>query len=106
MQFWAYTRSDFAVEPLTGIANLSLYFSTDSANRSLGIKLKKTYDVKLAYLAKTFAEGKNDFIAIQDKAAIPCPENAKKIKLISDQGIKFWSSIDECPAIQRAFFMF
>jgi len=85
-QFWAYTRSEFAVEPLMGIANLSLYFSTDSANRSLGIQLKKKHDVKLAYLAKTFAEGKLDFANIQEKAAVPCPENAKKIKLISESG--------------------
>jgi hypothetical protein len=86
VQFWAYTRSEFAIEPLTGIANLSLYFSTDSANRSLGIRLKKKHDVKLAYLATNFAEGKADFKEIQDKPAAMCPENRKQIKLISEKG--------------------
>lgn len=86
VQFWAYTRSDFAVPVLINIPNLSLYFSTDSANRVLGIKLKKQYGVKLAYLANTFAEGKEDFATIQDKAAVPCPENNRKLKLITDKG--------------------
>jgi hypothetical protein len=86
VQFWAYTRSDFAVPILVGIDNLALYFSTDSANRALGIKLKKQYGVKLAYLANTFAEGKEDFRQIQDKSAVPCPENNKKLPLISEQG--------------------
>jgi hypothetical protein len=86
VQFWVYTRSDFAVPHLVGLDNLSLYFSTDSDNRALGIKLKKQYGIKLAYLANTFAEGKADFKAIQDKAAVPCPENNRKIKLITEKG--------------------
>lgn len=86
VQFWVYTRSDFAIPHLVGLDNLSLYFSTDSDNRALGIKLKKQYGIKLAYLANTFAEGKADFKAIQDKAAVPCPENNKKIKLITEKG--------------------
>jgi ferredoxin len=86
VQFWAYTRSDFAVPLLIDIPNLALYFSTDSANRALGIKLKKQYGVKLAYLANTFAEGKEDFQAIQEKSAVPCPENNRKLPLISEQG--------------------
>lgn len=86
VQFWAYTRSEFAVPILIDIENLALYFSTDSANRALGIKLKKQYGVKLAYLANTFAEGKADFAQLQDKSAIPCPENNKKLPLISQEG--------------------
>ncbi len=86
VQFWAYTRSDFAVPILADIPNLALYFSTDSANRVLGIKLKKQYGVKLAYLANTFAEGKDDFKKLQEKSPIPCPENNRKVKLISEQG--------------------
>jgi hypothetical protein len=86
VQFWAYTRSDFAVPMLIDLPNLALYFSTDSANRALGIKLKKQYGVKLAYLANTFAEGKADFKELQEKSAVPCPENNKKIALISTAG--------------------
>jgi hypothetical protein len=86
VQFWVYTRSEFAVPYIVGIENLAAYFSTDSANRALGIKLKKQYGIKLAYLANTFAEGKADFAEIQDKSPIPCPENNKKIPLISEKG--------------------
>lgn len=86
VQFWAYTRSDFAIPMLTGIDNLSLYFSTDEANKDLGFELKEKYDVKLAYLAKDFATGKADFKTIQDKSAIPCPENNRKLQLISEKG--------------------
>ena len=86
VQFWAYTRSDFAVPHLFDLANLGLYFSTDSANRALGIRLKREYGVKLAYLANTFAEGKDDFKKLQDKSAVPCPENNRKLPLISQEG--------------------
>lgn len=88
VQFWAYTRSDFAVEILTGfdIPNLALYFSADSANKELAWQLKREYGVKLAYLAKDFATGKSDFNEQQEKSAIPCPENNKKIPMISEKG--------------------
>jgi hypothetical protein len=86
VQFWAYTRSDFAVPLLINIPNLSLYFSADAANRELAWELKREYSIKLAYLARDFATGKADFKIIQEKSAIPCPENNKKISLISTNG--------------------
>lgn len=86
VQFWAYTRSDFAIPLLINIDNLSLYFSADSANRDLAWKMKREYGVKLAYLAKDFATGKADFNEQQDKSAIPCPENNRKLPLISTNG--------------------
>ena len=86
VQFWAYTRSDFAVPILQGISNLGLFFSTDDDNRELGKSLKQTYGVKLAFLAKTFAEGKAGMLPISPKSAIPCPENNGKIKMIDEGG--------------------
>jgi hypothetical protein len=87
VQFWAYTRSEFAVPILQGISdNLGLFFSTDSDNKELGKELKSVHGVKLAYLANTFAVGKEDFKAIQEKAAVPCPENNKKLPMISVNG--------------------
>lgn len=86
VQFWVYTRSDFAVPILRGIANLSLYFSTDDDNWQLASELKQEHGVKLAYLAQNFAMGKERMLTIVNKAAIPCPENAKKLKLITDKG--------------------
>jgi hypothetical protein len=86
IQFWVYTRSDFAIGILTGIENLSLYFSTDDDNFQLATNLKKNTGVKLAYLANNFAMGKERMLQISAKSAIPCPENAKKLPLISEKG--------------------
>jgi len=86
VQFWAYTRSDFAIPMLKGIPNLGLYFSTDVDNKPVALELKKKHDVKLAYLAKDFATGKSDMKAVSNKSAIPCPENNKKVPLISEKG--------------------
>ena len=86
VQFWAYTRSDFAVPILYDVDNLSLYFSADSANRELAWEMKRQYGVKLAYLAKDFATGKKDFNEKQEKSAIPCPENNRKLPMISTNG--------------------
>jgi hypothetical protein len=86
VQFWVYTRSDFAVPVLQNIPNLALYFSADDANFELASKLKETTGVKLAYLAENFAAGKERMLEITVKSAVPCPENNKKLKLISDKG--------------------
>jgi hypothetical protein len=86
IQFWVYTRSDFAVPILTGVDNLSLYFSTDDDNWQLASELKRDNGVKLAYLANNFAMGKERMLSITVKAAVPCPENNKKLPLISDKG--------------------
>jgi hypothetical protein len=85
-QFWAYTRSVFAVPILKDIPNLGFYFSTDSANKELAISLKETHGIKLAYLAQTFALAKDDMLAITGKTGVPCPENNKKLPLISEKG--------------------
>jgi hypothetical protein len=86
VQFWVYTRSDFAVPVLQNIPNLALYFSADDANFELASKLKETTGVKLAYLAENFAAGKERMLEITVKSAVPCPENNKKLKLITDKG--------------------
>lgn len=86
VQFWVYTRVKTSAVMLKGIENLSLYFSTDSENKDTAIELSKHHEIKLAYLADTFAIGKQDFAELLGKTAIPCPENAKKIPLISQKG--------------------
>lgn len=86
VQFWVYTRSDFAIPLLKGIDNLALYFSTDDDNWEIASKLKSDTGVKLAYLAQNFAMGKERMLAITVKSAIPCPENNKKIPMISEKG--------------------
>ena len=86
IQFWVYTRVEIAALMLKGIANLSLYYSTDSENKQIGVSLKKDHGVRLAYLAKNFAIGQADMKELFNRPAAKCPENLKAIPLISTNG--------------------
>jgi hypothetical protein len=85
-QFWVYTRVESAAVILKDIANLSLYYSTDSENKSIGVTLKNDHGVKLAYLAKNFQVGQADMKEMIGKVGAKCPENKKAIPLISTKG--------------------
>jgi hypothetical protein len=86
IQFWVYTRVKSAAVMLKGIDNLSLYYSTDSENKAIGIGLKTDHGIRLAYLAKNFAIGQADMKALTNKPGAKCPENLKAIPLISQKG--------------------
>ena len=86
IQFWVYTRVKSAAIILKDIPNLSLYYSTDSENKSIGIGLKTDHGIRLAYLAKNFAIGQADMKALTSKPGAKCPENKKAIPLISTNG--------------------
>jgi len=86
IQFWVYTRVRSAAVILNGIDNLSLYYSTDSENKAIGIELKTTNGIRLAYLAKNFAIGQADMKELTNKPGAKCPENLKAIPLISNAG--------------------
>jgi ferredoxin len=85
IQFWVYTRVSAAAKILKDIANLGLYYSTDSENKDIAQELSRE-GIKLAYLSTTFALGKEDMLNLIGKSAVKCPENNKKIPLISKQG--------------------
>jgi hypothetical protein len=86
IQFWVYTRVRSAALILNGIDNLSLYYSTDSENKAIGIELKTNNGIRLAYLAKNFAIGQADMKELTNKPGAKCPENLKSIPLISQKG--------------------
>jgi hypothetical protein len=86
IQFWVYTRVKSAALILNGIDNLSLYYSTDSENKAIGIGLKTNHGISLAYLAKNFAIGQADMKELSGKVGAKCPENKKAIPLISQKG--------------------
>jgi len=86
IQFWVYTRVKSAALILKDIPNLSLYFSTDSENVKTGVDLKIKNGVRLAYLAKNFETGQADMKQMLGKPGAKCPENAKRIPLISTTG--------------------
>jgi hypothetical protein len=86
IQFWVYTRVKTAALILKDIANLSLYYSTDSENKAIGIGLKTDHNISLAYLAKNFLVGQADMKELTGKVGAKCPENKKAIPLISTKG--------------------
>ena len=86
IQFWVYTRVKSAALILNDVPNLSLYYSTDSENKAIGIDLKTNHGVSLAYLAKYFLIGQTDMKELTGKVGAKCPENNKQIPLISTKG--------------------
>ena len=86
INFWVYTRVPSAAKILKGLDNLSIYFSTDSENKEIAIKLNKKNGIKLAYLADTFAMGQADLKEMIGKVGAKCPENKKAIPLIDKDG--------------------
>ena len=85
VQFWVYTRVPTAAIILKGIDNLSLYFSTDEENVGHAKNLS-VLGIRLAYLADTFAMGQTEMKNLIGKVGGKCPENAKRIPLISEKG--------------------
>lgn len=87
IQFWVYTRVKNAALILDGIPNLSLYYSTDSENAAIGHELRSnSKTLRLAYLAKTFADSQEAMKELTGKVGAKCPENNKSIPLISTNG--------------------
>jgi len=86
IKFWVYTRVHAAAVMLKGIPNLSLYYSTDSENKEIGVSLKKDHGIRLAYLAQNFAIGQADMKELFNRPGAKCPENLKSIPLISNAG--------------------
>jgi len=86
IKFWVYTRVQSAAVILKDIPNLSLYYSTDSENKQIGVSLKKDHGIRLAYLAKNFAIGQADMKELFNRPGAKCPENLKAIPLISNAG--------------------
>ena len=86
IQFWVYTRVQTAAVMLKNIPNLSLYYSTDSENKQIGVSLKQDHGIRLAYLAKNFAIGQADMKELFNRPGAKCPENLKAIPLISTAG--------------------
>jgi hypothetical protein len=101
INFWVYTRSFtdecFVIDILSGIPNLTLYLSADPVNIDLANKVAGDYPgVLIATVAQTFAEARETIID-ESRKTYPCPENGKRIPLISAKG-SACISCGICPA--------
>src|SRR5687768_6071074 len=88
VRFWVYTRSfdPSALDVLPVLAdlpNLSVYLSVDPDNLAAAKEARRRNSwVRWAYLAETFADGRADLATLPGKR-YPCPENGRRIPLIS-----------------------
>ncbi|WP_156036454.1 hypothetical protein [Blastococcus sp. URHD0036] len=91
IHFWVYTRSfdPRALDVLPTLAylpNLTVYLSVDPDNLAVAREARKRNPwVHWAYLAETFAAGREDLSSLPGKR-YPCPENGRRIPLISQKG--------------------
>lgn len=90
VNFWAYTRSFTSpvqvIDILAGLPNLTLYLSADPVNIAEANRVAADYEgVFIATVADTFAEAKETIIDSSRKS-YNCPENGKRIPLISTKG--------------------
>jgi hypothetical protein len=91
IQFWVYTRSFIpganVIDIIADIPNLAVYLSVDSANRQyVGAILDEYPTVRIALLADTMAEGAIAISEFRTKPGARCPENVKRIPLITTDG--------------------
>lgn len=91
VEFWVYTRSftpTLNVIPiLAGIPNLSLYLSVDRVNLPYAKDIRKEYrNVRWAFLGETSESTKADMLSINSRPGAICPENVKRIPLITERG--------------------
>jgi hypothetical protein len=85
VQFWAYTRSLFAVPILAEVGNLTLYLSCDPVNKDKVIKAYDNYkhypNVAIAWMGNEIPEN-----LFSDKAFLVCPEVTGKLKNKKTEG--------------------
>lgn len=91
VSFWVYTRSFIptmnVIPILAGIDNLSLYLSVDRANLSHAKSIRKEFPaVRWAFLGETSESTKADMLKMNSRPGAICPENVKRIPLITDRG--------------------
>lgn len=91
IHFWVYTRSFVpalnVLPTITGIPNLSVYLSVDDDNVQYAIEQRDLYpEVKWAFLGETNESTKADMLTLFDRPGAICPENVKRIPLITESG--------------------
>lgn len=90
IRFWVYTRSFDSnvnvIDILAGIPNLTVYLSADVDNIALANEVASKYPgILIATVADTFADARETIVDTARKS-YPCPENGKRIPLISAKG--------------------
>lgn len=90
IQFWVYTRSFTpginVVDLIADIPNLAVYLSVDSVNQGFATTIRDEFpNVRFALLADTAADAAIALSELGTRGGI-CPENVKRIPLITADG--------------------
>lgn len=91
IQFWVYTRSFTpginVTDLIADIPNLAVYLSVDSHNSGHANVIRDEYpSVRFATLAQTASDAAADMVVLTGRPGGICPENVKRIPLISAEG--------------------
>ena len=89
--FWAYTRSFVGrvnvVPVLAGIPNLALYLSADVHNAAAARRVADAHpSVRIAWCGATWDEARTVADTVGELPGVRCPENTRKVPLVSDDG--------------------
>ena len=89
--FWVYTRSFIpganVIDIIADIPNLAVYLSVDSANSEYVRAILDEYpSVRIAILSHTMESGAVAMADFRDRPGAKCPENIKRIPLITNAG--------------------
>lgn len=89
--FWVYTRSFIpganVIDIIADIPNLSVYLSVDSANTQYVRDILDEYpSVRIALLSQTMETAADGMAEFRTRPGAKCPENIKRIPLISNDG--------------------
>ena len=89
--FWVYTRSFIpganVIDIIADIPNLAVYLSVDSANSEYVRAIIDEYpSVHIAILSQTMETGAGAMADFRDRPGAKCPENIKRIPLITNAG--------------------
>lgn len=82
VKFWVYTRDEMAARLING-SGATLYFSADKDNQHIAEQMANE-GILIAYLHDTFPDAREGVESIGITRAVKCPENNKKIPLLSD----------------------
>ena len=90
IQFWVYTRSfipgNNVLDIIADIPNLAVYLSVDSVNQGHAQTIRDEFPaVRYALLAETAADAADALAELGTRGGI-CPENVKRIPLITVDG--------------------
>ena len=98
IQFYIYTRSFDWVSSIVEVDNLAVYLSVDRYNAKKAKKVRTKFpEVMIAACGDDWDESEELMRTVVGRNAPKCPENTKKIPLVSEDGVGACVACGMCP---------